>query len=135
MSDRGSVALFVLCMLVLAGCSTVLSCDDGREVLWFSSLAEHMVNNGIKDFEEGNFSEAMPLFQSVADNKDAADKFKVASYKYLAFIHCISGRESLCRESFMKALEINPNFSLTLAEAGHPVWGPVFHNLKNKPAK
>ena len=135
MLDRGSVALFVLCILVLSGCRTILSCDDGREVLWFSSPAEHMLNNGTKDFEDGDFSAALPLFQSVVDDKEATKKQKIESYKYMAFIHCISDREKQCRESFKKALEIDPNFSLTMAEAGHPVWGPVFYNVKNKPTK
>ena len=135
MLDRGSIAIFVLCILMLSGCKTMVSCDDGRDVVWFSSPAEHTVNNGIKDFEDGNFSAALPLFQSVVENKEATKKLKIESYKYMAFIYCITDREKQCRESFKKALETDPSFSLTLAEAGHPVWGPVFYNEKNKATK
>lgn len=135
MLDRGSVILIGLLMAALSGCSTMLSCDDGRKVVWFTSSTEHMFNNAIKNFDDGNYSEAMTLLQSVIDSKDATKTLKVESYKYLAFIHCISDREKLCRESFKKALELDPNFNLTPAEAGHPVWGLVFQNLKNNPVK
>ena len=60
---------------------------------------------------------------------------KVSAYKYLAFIHRVSGREKMCYESFRKALALNPNFELTPAEAGHPVWGPVFRSAKAKVGK
>ncbi len=135
MLDRRSCLLIGLCMLLLAGCGTILSCDDGRDVVWFTSSTEHMLNNGIRNFEDGNYSEAMKILQDVVDNQDTSKEIKVESYKYLAFIHCISDREKMCRESFKKALELNPDFNLTPAEAGHPVWGSVFSNMKSKPAK
>ena len=135
MLARGNVLLFGICLTVLTGCGTVLSCDDGRDVVWFTSSTEHMLNNGMRNFEDGNYSGAMTLFQSVIESKDATKANKIESYKYLAFIHCISDREKLCRESFKKALEIDPNFNLTPAEAGHPVWGSVFYNMRNKPVK
>jgi Tfp pilus assembly protein PilF len=132
---HGSFSLIWLFMLALAGCSSVLSCDDGRDVVWFTSSTEHMLNNGIRNFEDGNYSVAMTTLQDVVDNKDATKEVKITSYKYLAFIHCISDREKMCRESFKKALEISPDFTLTPAEAGHPVWGSVFNSMKSKPAK
>lgn len=135
MLDRWSHSLIGLCILLLTGCSSILSCDDGRDVVWFTSSTEHLLNNGIRYFEDGNYSEAMKTLQDVVDNADSNNETKVISYKYLAFIHCISDREKMCRESFKKALDINPNFALTPAEAGHPVWGSVFNSMKSKPAK
>ena len=132
---RGRFSLIWLSILVLSGCSSVLSCDDGREVVWFTSSIEHMLNNGIRNFEDGNYSAAMTIFQDVVDNKDATKEIKITSYKYLAFIHCISDREKMCRESFKKALELDTDFTLTQAEAGHPVWGSVFTSMKIKPTK
>jgi hypothetical protein len=126
---------FWLIILALSGCSSVLSCDDGRDVVWFTSSTEHMLNNGIRNFEDGNYSVAMTIFQDVVDDKDATKEIKITSFKYLAFIHCISDREKMCRESFKKALEIDSDFNLTPAEAGHPVWGSVFISMKTKPTK
>ena len=31
---------------------------------------------------------------------------------------------------YEKALEVDPKFDLGPAEAGHPIWGPVFRNVK-----
>jgi hypothetical protein len=49
-------------------------------------------------------------------------------------MHCVSNQQKLCREEFRKALDADPGFDLTPAEAGHPLWGPVFRKLK-APAK
>lgn len=57
---------------------------------------------------------------------------QVIAHKYLAFIYCTSQRKRQCRTEFRKALKIDPAFDLTPAEAGHPLWGPVFHAEKAK---
>ena len=33
-------------------------------------------------------------------------------------------------DAFGRALQLDPAFTLTPAEAGHPLWGPVFRSLK-----
>jgi hypothetical protein len=35
-----------------------------------------------------------------------------------------------CRDEFRAALDIDPSMQLEPAEAGHPVWGPVFRSVK-----
>ncbi len=130
MDSSRNILLVGLCVLVLGGCSTVLSCDDGRDVRWFSSPTEHILNNGIKSYEDGNYSVSMATLQGLVDNKEAASSERVDAYKYMAFIHCLSAREKMCRDSFKKALEIDSGFNLSPAEAGHPVWGPVFSSVK-----
>ena len=55
---------------------------------------------------------------------------RARAHKHLAFIHCASGRERLCREEFRRALATEPKMELTAAEAGHPVWGPIWRGLK-----
>ena len=133
-----------LCGLLLVGCGSIRSCDDdGRDgdVRLLRTPTEHMVNYGIKSYEDGNYAASMTTLQGLVDNKDATKSEKVLAYKYLAFIHCVSTVESrdlrdrLCRESFKKAFDLNPRFNLSPAEAGHPVWGPVFSSVKSKLAK
>ncbi|TAJ76514.1 MAG: DUF4398 domain-containing protein [Gallionellaceae bacterium] len=130
MDSSKNIFLVCWCVLVLGGCSTVLSCDDGRDVRWFSSPTEHMLNNGIKSYEDGNYAVSMTTLQELIDNKEAANSQRVEAYKYMAFMHCLSAREKMCRDSFKKALEIDVGFNLSPAEAGHPVWGPVFNSVK-----
>jgi hypothetical protein len=94
-----------------------------------------MLNNAIDSYEDGNYVASMTVLQKLVVNKAATKKEKLKAYKYLGFIHCISAREKMCRESFEKAFTLDPSFNLTPAEAGHPVWGPVFSSVKYKSAK
>jgi hypothetical protein len=48
------------------------------------------------------------------------------AHKYLAFIYCTSRREALCTLAFKAARQADPAFALSKAEAGHPMWGPVY---------
>jgi len=87
--------------------------------------------DGIKQYEDANYSEAARLLQSSLDEGLGRDD-QVAAHKYLAFIHCISGREQRCRDEFRAALKIDPSFELAANEAGHPIWGPAFRSAKGR---
>ncbi len=127
-----------LCALVLAGCGVVSTCNDGGGGirLFGKDVAEQRLKQtldiGVKEYEEGNYVASMNALQSVLEMKNAGKDDKLVAYKYLAFIHCISSREKLCRDYFRQVLAINPNFELSPAEAGHPIWGPVFRSVKGK---
>ena len=58
------------------------------------------------------------------------DKQLASAHKHLAFIHCAANRQKLCRDEFRKALAADPTLELEPAEAGHPVWGPIFKSVK-----
>lgn len=84
---------------------------------------------GIHNYENGKYSEASKSLQSALDSRlNSSDQ--VTAHKYLAFIHCTSGREKQCRDEFRKALDIDPELELEPAESGHPTWGAVFRSLK-----
>ena len=93
------------------------------------------LNHGVLSYEEGNYQASITALQGVLEAGLSAKPEKVKAYKYLAFIQCVSGREAMCRDYFKKALEIDPNFNLDTAEAGHPIWGPVFRSVKSKNVK
>ena len=38
-------------------------------------------------------------------------------------------------DAISRALELDPKFELSAAEAGHPIWGPIFRGLKAKQPK
>ena len=96
--------------------------------------AEVDLNRGIKNYEDGDYAGASGMLQhALLDGLSSTNQSR--AYKYLAFIHCVSDRIKQCQDAFKKALEVDPGFELQSAEAGHPVWGPVFRNIKgNKPA-
>ena len=87
---------------------------------------------GIRSYENGNYNESARQLQAALDaglNRSG----QIQAHKYLAFIHCVSSRMALCRDEFRMAIVIDPEFSLEPAEAGHPIWGPVFVSVKARP--
>ena len=88
-------------------------------------------STGLKQFEDGDYDASAKSLQ-VALEHGLPARDQVSAYKHLAFIHCANNRVGACREEFRKALTLDPALELTPAEAGHPVWGPIFRSLKGK---
>ena len=86
---------------------------------------------GIARYEDGQYTEAAARLHS-AIAAGLSQPEAVRAHKYLAFIHCASKREKQCRTEFRKALALDPGFQLNAAEAGHPIWGPVFREVKQR---
>jgi Tfp pilus assembly protein PilF len=87
------------------------------------------LSTGLKQYEEGNYAESAKNLQGAIE-LGVEDGERANAHKHLAFIHCSSNRQQQCREEFRKALAIDPALELAPAEAGHPVWGPIFRSLK-----
>ncbi len=129
--------LVALLGVAVSGCQNMgtlnpFSCDAAQSR---ATPTDKKLNYGVLSYEEGNYPAAIIALQSVLETKLSGKPEQVTAYKYLAFIHCVSGRDSMCRDSFKKALEIDPNFNLEPAEAGHPTWGPAFKSVKSKFSK
>lgn len=93
---------------------------------------------GVTSYENGNYKLAARQLQSALGMGLDSPAKQVRAHKYLAFMHCVGGRQKQCRDEFRMALEADPDFTLAPAEAGHPTWGPVFRKLKaaaGKPAR
>jgi len=84
---------------------------------------------GLQQFDDGDYAESAKNLQGAID-RGLPNKERANAHKHLAFIHCASNRERLCRDEFRKALALDPALDLAPAEAGHPTWGPVFRSLK-----
>lgn len=91
--------------------------------------AEQELEWGIRNYEEGRYQNAAGNFQNALDGS-APLGVRLTAHKYLAFIYCISGEKLACRGEFKKLLSLNPKFVLSPAETGHPIWGPVFREVK-----
>jgi tetratricopeptide (TPR) repeat protein len=122
-----------LCLLIVVGMPICFGCAGTGAKLVESSPpheGQQKLSAGIKYYEEGNYKDSLKLLQE-ALTKGLPDKEgQVEAHKYLAFIHCVSGRNKECTDEFKKALELDPNFELHAAEAGHPLWGPVYSSVK-----
>ena len=87
---------------------------------------------GIRQYEAGEFDSAVKSLTASLDHGLLTKAEQSRARKYLAFSHCVSNREQQCRDEFRKAFEINPEFALTPAEDGHPIWGPVYRSVRTQ---
>ena len=99
------------------------------------SRAEQDFERGVKSYEDGDYRNAARQLQSALSLGLPAFPDQAIAHKYLAFIACASGRQRTCRDEFRKAFDAEGNFNLTPAEAGHPIWGPVFRSVKAEMAR
>lgn len=96
------------------------------------SRANAELQQGVAQYQAGEYEAASRSLTASLDHGLLAKADQSRARKLLAFIHCVSGREPACREEFRKAFEINPEFSLSAAEDGHPIWGPVYRDVRTK---
>lgn len=129
MRSRLLILISTLLLLLGTGCSSGPVRDVGLDKL-SPRKAEQELSTGIKNYEDGNYKTAAKSLLSALESGLTFDSDTVQAHKYLAFIHCLSNREKQCRDEFRKALEKDNKFDLGPAEAGHPIWGPVFRAVK-----
>lgn len=117
-------ALLAGLLAALAGCAQLQSISP-------FSKGRSALNQGIRQYNDGQHAAAAKSLQSALD-LGLSDRQRAEAYKHLGFIHCSMGRTGPCREEFRKALAANPDLTLAPAEAGHPVWGPIFDAVKSE---
>ena len=117
--------MLMLATLLAAGCQTGVFRDFGTTRYAGNSYLE----DGVLNYEEGNYQVAKRRLQFALE-EGLRRPDRVQAHKYLAFIACVSSQQLTCREEFAIALELDPNFELAPAEAGHPIWGPMFKSIK-----
>jgi Tfp pilus assembly protein PilF len=98
--------------------------------IWLSMSGTSALSAGLKQYEDGDYAESAKNLQGAID-LGVPEKQRANAHKHLAFIYCSSNRERQCRDEFRKALAVDPALDLAPAEAGHPVWGPIFRSLKS----
>jgi Tfp pilus assembly protein PilF len=88
--------------------------------------AERALMGAMRAYDDADYptverqaNEAMKL--GLRSNRDVA-----TAHKLRAFVYCTSNRLAACEAEFRAARTAYPAFVLSHAEAGHPVWGPVY---------
>ncbi len=137
-SPRASIAAAMFAFLLLVGgCASVqdwAGSIGGTGADGAASTAPGSANDdpgrqklaeGVSLYEAGDFVGAIRTLNApeIARSDAAA---QIEANKYLAFSYCVTTRRTLCRRSFDRALALDSGFALKPAEAGHPLWGPVF---------
>jgi hypothetical protein len=96
--------------------------------------AERAVSEGVALYDAGDFNGTIKTLLAAKAIWDDASAdgvaSKVAAHKVIAFSYCVTNRRTQCRQQFVNALKLDPNFTLQPAEKTHPVWGPEFERAK-----
>jgi len=119
----------LILFLLISACSSGPIRDMGLDKL-SPRKAEKELSAGLKSYENGQYQAAAKYLQNALDSGLTFKSDRVTAHKYLAFVYCVSDRKKQCRAEFKEALEINSDFELSSAEAGHPLWGPVYREVK-----
>lgn len=123
--------LVLLLAALLSGCPATTLREKGWEDK-VVTRSEKLLVDALNLYEEGQFKKAADNFNAALAEGLPFKKDRVVAHKYLAFIDCAAGREAACREQFAAALALDPALELSSAEAGHPLWGPVFKSVKSR---
>lgn len=126
--------LFAAAAAVLAGCASAppVSPPTISIARLYQQPAERAFLNGMRFYEEGQYERAETSFRraladGLKDNHDVA-----MANKHLAFIACAYNRPAECETAFRAAFSADPDFMLTEAEIGHPLWGPVYKRVASE---
>lgn len=117
--NKSAIIIVAMACLLFSGCKTT------SQKIVVLSPSQIKLEAGKNSFQIGEYGAAESSFLDTSIWQDKKE-VQIESLKYLAFIYCITERVTLCRHSFYKALQLNPNFELTPAESTHPLWGPEF---------
>jgi len=112
--------------LALAACATA---PEGGLSEVMQRPAERALLAGLRAYDDAQYADAeRELDKAIATGLVSA-KDRAAAQKHLAFIYCTSQRIKPCEDAFRAARAADFEFALTRAEAGHPLWGPVYKRI------
>ena len=93
--------------------------------------AEKALLAGMRAYDDGQYVAAEAQLKQALATGLASPRDRAAAHKHLAFIYCTSQRVPACEAEFRAAQRDDPAFMLSRAEAGHPLWGPVWLKSRN----
>ena len=101
----------------------------------YEQPAERAFIHGMRFYEDGQYERAEVMFRRALTD-GLRDRLDIAAAnKHLAFIACAYSRPAECESAFRAAFTADPNFMLTDAEVGHPLWGPVYKRVASEQMK
>jgi Tfp pilus assembly protein PilF len=113
----------LLLAILLAGCETPGPSGLSEVV---ARPGEKALLAGWRAYDDAQYPEAERALKAALSAGLSSAKDRATAHKLLAFIYCTSERTGECEKSFRAARAADPAFALSKAEAGHPMWGPVY---------
>ena len=137
MSFFRTIAICMMPLILLTACSTAPKPGKPQDIPKTSRPEDlnrggSFYDAGITYYEEGEYEAAEKNLKFALTLGLALPEDNTKAHKFLAFLYCSSERRTLCENEFKKAFEINPGFTLSPGESGHPMWQPVYDKVKNQ---
>lgn len=121
---------FIAMAVLLSACAAA---PEGGLSEVMQRPAERALLAGLRAYEDGQYADAeRELGKALATGLVSA-KDRASAHKHLAFVYCTSQRVKPCEGAFRAARTADAGFALTRAEAGHPLWGPVYKRVAGAP--
>jgi Tfp pilus assembly protein PilF len=122
-------ALPALALVLASGCALPPPSPGLMDVA--ERPAEKALLGGMRAYDDAQYPQAEAMLKQALAAGLAAPRDRAAAHKHLAFIYCTSQRIPACEAEFRAARRDDPAFVLNRAEAGHPLWGPVWLKVRN----
>jgi Tfp pilus assembly protein PilF len=90
------------------------------------SVADAALADGLKSYQAGQYRQAESQLKTALQAGLKLPTDVANANKHLAFIYCMTKRDTLCAASFKAAKAADPNFALSKTEAGHPMWAKTY---------
>lgn len=116
----------VLLCAVLGACAVA---PEGGLSEVMQRPAERALLAGLRAYDDGQYADAERALNKALDTGLVSARDRATANKHLAFVYCTSQREKACADAFRAARAADLGFGLSRAEAGHPLWGPVYKRV------
>jgi Tfp pilus assembly protein PilF len=123
---------WVVSLMGLAACANQKAMTSAEPpqaeapVVEATPLGDQVLAQGVQMYQSAKYDAAETLLKTAVKQGMSSGVETARAHKFLAFIYCTSKREALCAAAFKQARQSDPSFELSKAEAGHPIWGPVY---------
>jgi Tfp pilus assembly protein PilF len=94
--------------------------------------AEQALWSGWRAYDDGDYPQAEKALRQALALGLAAPRDRAQAHKLLAFVLCSRRQVDDCEQAFRAARNADPAFELARAEAGHPLWGPVWRRVAGR---
>lgn len=122
-------AAALLAALLAGACATPAPAPTPGLLELLDRSAERALLVGMRAYDEGQYPAAEAALRKALSLSLQHPRDRAAAHKLLAFMQCTSDRMAGCEADFRAARSADPAFALTRAEAGHPLWGPVYRRV------
>ncbi len=97
------------------------------------AAGEEALSRGVQAYKAGKYPAAEKELKAAVQAGLRTPLDLAIAYKHLAFVYCTSKRDAQCLSAFKAAKAADPAFSLSKAEAGHPMWAKTYKKALGLP--